>query len=69
MVFWVHAPDVQAVKDICSKSKDTGIRMPQKSTYFYPKLLSGLVFSYFGPPKTGLVNATSTTTVTAAANS
>ncbi|MCA9799808.1 MAG: DUF1015 domain-containing protein [Cyanobacteria bacterium HKST-UBA04] len=69
VVFWVHAPDVQAVKDICSKSKDTGIRMPQKSTYFYPKLLSGLVFSYFGPPKTGLVNATSTTTVTAAANS
>ncbi|MEB3245328.1 MAG: DUF1015 domain-containing protein [Vampirovibrionales bacterium] len=26
-----------------------GERMPQKSTYFYPKLLSGLVFNAFGP--------------------
>jgi uncharacterized protein (DUF1015 family) len=25
-----------------------GLRMPQKSTYFYPKLLTGLVINQFG---------------------
>lgn len=45
LVFWVHAPDVAQVKAIC----ESGLRMPQKSTYFYPKLLSGLVMYYYGP--------------------
>ncbi len=39
LAFWVHAPSVDAVRTIC----ESGLRMPQKSTYFYPKLLSGLV--------------------------
>lgn len=38
--FWVHAPNVRQVKTIC----ESGELMPQKSTYFYPKLLTGLVF-------------------------
>lgn len=46
-VFWLNAPSVQDVRDICA----TGLRMPQKSTYFYPKLLSGLVMYYFGAGK------------------
>lgn len=45
LVFWVHAPDVNQVRQIC----EAGYRMPQKSTYFYPKLLSGLVLYYYGP--------------------
>ena len=32
------------MKDIIDISKE-GLRMPQKSTYFYPKLLSGLVIN------------------------
>ena len=28
---------------------EAGAVMPQKSTYFYPKALSGLVFHFFGP--------------------
>lgn len=38
--FWMHAPDVRQVKTIC----ESGELMPQKSTYFYPKLQTGLVF-------------------------
>ncbi len=44
MVFRVHAPDVEQVRIIC----ESGYRMPQKSTYFYPKLLDGLVLYYYG---------------------
>jgi uncharacterized protein (DUF1015 family) len=40
LVFWVHAPSVETTQHVC----ESGYRMPQKSTYFYPKLLSGLVF-------------------------
>ena len=39
IVFYVHAPDTRQIEYICK----SGFRMPQKSTYFYPKLLSGLV--------------------------
>jgi uncharacterized protein (DUF1015 family) len=35
-----------------------GLKMPQKSTYFYPKLLSGLVFHGFEPFKKGDSNRT-----------
>ncbi len=43
LVFWVHAPSVNEVQTIC----ESGYRMPQKSTYFYPKLLSGLVMYHY----------------------
>ena len=39
----VRAPTIQQIDDITR----LGERMPQKSTYFYPKLLSGLLFSPF----------------------
>lgn len=48
IVFWVHAPDVSQVRNICQ----AGLRMPQKSTYFYPKLLSGLVLYCYKPHAT-----------------
>jgi uncharacterized protein (DUF1015 family) len=38
--FYMEPPSVRLVRDI----SEAGYRMPQKSTYFYPKLLSGLVF-------------------------
>jgi uncharacterized protein (DUF1015 family) len=41
LIFLVGTPDVATVKDICM----SGFRMPQKTTYFYPKLLSGLVIN------------------------
>lgn len=37
--FFLAAPSVKLVHQIC----ESGHRMPQKSTYFYPKILSGLV--------------------------
>jgi uncharacterized protein (DUF1015 family) len=37
--FYLAAPSVHLVRQIC----ESGHRMPQKSTYFYPKILSGLV--------------------------
>ncbi|WP_373531469.1 DUF1015 domain-containing protein [Vampirovibrio sp.] len=37
--FFLAAPSVKLVHEIC----EGGNRMPQKSTYFYPKILSGLV--------------------------
>lgn len=39
LVFWMKTPDIQKMEAICQ----AGLKMPQKSTYFYPKLLSGLV--------------------------
>lgn len=41
VVFIMTSPKIQDIKDISRE----GYRMPQKSTYFYPKLLSGLVIS------------------------
>jgi uncharacterized protein (DUF1015 family) len=43
--FLVPAPTAQDVRDVCL----TGKTMPQKSTYFYPKLLTGLVFHSLAP--------------------
>jgi uncharacterized protein (DUF1015 family) len=37
--FYLGTPSVKLVHQIC----EAGHRMPQKSTYFYPKILSGLV--------------------------
>lgn len=42
--FLLNPTPVEAVKTVAGK----GLRMPQKSTFFYPKLLSGLVFNLFG---------------------
>ncbi|MFQ5426831.1 MAG: hypothetical protein ACE5EV_07100, partial [Gaiellales bacterium] len=39
--FLVRAPTVAQVRDIAG----AGLVMPQKSTYFYPKLASGLLLS------------------------
>jgi uncharacterized protein (DUF1015 family) len=39
IVFFMNPTKVQEVKDVAS----AGERMPQKATYFYPKLLTGLV--------------------------
>lgn len=41
LIFLVGAPDVPVVSEICM----SGYRMPQKTTYFYPKVLSGLVIN------------------------
>lgn len=38
--FWLHAPPVE----VLLKMGNAGALMPQKSTYFYPKLASGIVF-------------------------
>jgi uncharacterized protein (DUF1015 family) len=38
--FLVRAPTPQEMRAVCL----AGETMPQKSTYFYPKLLTGLVF-------------------------
>ena len=41
LVFLMAPPKIQDIKDVSG----AGYRMPQKSTYFYPKLLSGLVIN------------------------
>ncbi len=41
VVFIMATPSIQLIKDISSR----GYKMPQKSTYFYPKLTSGLVIN------------------------
>jgi uncharacterized protein (DUF1015 family) len=43
--FFLAAPSVKLVHEICQ----SGHRMPQKSTYFYPKILSGLVIYPYRP--------------------
>lgn len=41
VVFLMATPSIQLIKEVSSQ----GHRMPQKSTYFYPKLSSGLVIN------------------------
>lgn len=41
--FLLNATKIEEIKDVTN----TGERMPQKSTYFYPKFLTGLVFYKF----------------------
>ncbi len=45
LVFFMNATQITQVRELSEK----GIRLPQKATYFYPKLLSGLVINRFGP--------------------
>jgi uncharacterized protein (DUF1015 family) len=44
--FLLNPPSVAAVRAVCL----SGELMPEKSTYFYPKLASGLVFDLLDPP-------------------
>ncbi len=44
--FLLNPPSLAAVRAVCL----AGELMPEKSTYFYPKLASGLVFDLVGPP-------------------
>ena len=43
LVFFMNATRMDQVRELAEK----GIRLPQKATYFYPKLLSGLVINRF----------------------
>ncbi len=45
LVFFMNPTHIEQVKSLAEK----GVRLPQKSTYFYPKLLSGLVINPFAP--------------------
>ncbi len=53
--FFLAAPSVKLVHEIC----EAGNRMPQKSTYFYPKILSGLVLYPYRAFKDGSAHALS----------
>jgi uncharacterized protein (DUF1015 family) len=44
--FLLNPPSLAAVRAVCL----AGELMPEKSTYFYPKLATGLVFQPVGPP-------------------
>lgn len=44
VAFFMNPTRIDQVRELAEK----GIRLPQKATYFYPKLLSGLVFNKFG---------------------
>ena len=41
IIFFMNPTKVQEVKEVAG----SGERMPQKATYFYPKLLTGLVMN------------------------
>ncbi len=43
LAFFMNATQINQVRSLAEK----GIRLPQKATYFYPKLLSGLVINPF----------------------
>jgi uncharacterized protein (DUF1015 family) len=44
--FLLNPPGMAAVREVCF----AGETMPEKSTYFHPKLASGLVLHLVGPP-------------------
>jgi uncharacterized protein (DUF1015 family) len=45
LVFFMNSTRMGQVRELAER----GIRLPQKATYFYPKLLSGLVINWFRP--------------------
>ena len=45
LVFFMNSTRMDQVRELAER----GIRLPQKATYFYPKLLSGLVINPFKP--------------------
>ena len=50
MVFLLNPTRIDHVKEVASNS----LIMPRKSTYFYPKILTGLVFNKIDPYEMGL---------------
>ena len=44
VVFFINPTQIDEVRRLAG----IGIRLPQKATFFYPKLLSGLVINKFG---------------------
>jgi len=44
VAFFMNPPRVKEVKEIAL----SGERMPPKTTFFYPKLLTGMVINKFG---------------------
>jgi uncharacterized protein (DUF1015 family) len=44
--FLMNAPSIATLRAVCF----AGEVMPEKSTYFYPKIATGLVFALVGPP-------------------
>jgi len=42
--FFINPTRVSEIKDVAL----SGEKMPQKSTYFYPKLITGLLINQFG---------------------
>ena len=53
MVFLLNPTKIEQVKAVA----ETGQVMPQKSTYFYPKLLSGLVINIIGSESGALTSS------------
>ena len=45
LVFFMNPTPISQVRRLAEQ----GVRLPQKATYFYPKLLSGLVINPFQP--------------------
>ena len=45
VAFFMNPTPIEQVRRLAEK----GVRLPQKATFFYPKLLSGLVINKFGP--------------------
>jgi uncharacterized protein (DUF1015 family) len=45
VAFFMNPTLIDQVRQLAEK----GVRLPQKATFFYPKLLSGLVINKFGP--------------------
>ena len=51
MAFLLNHTKIEHVKEIAGNS----LIMPRKSTYFYPKVMSGLVFNKISPKERILV--------------
>ena len=45
LAIFMNPTRIQQVRSLA----ENGVRLPQKTTFFYPKLLSGLVINKFGP--------------------
>ena len=45
LAIFMNPTRIQQVRSLA----ENGVRLPQKATFFYPKLLSGLVINKFGP--------------------
>jgi len=41
LAFFLKSTPIEQMRDVA----EAGLKMPQKSTYFYPKLISGMVIN------------------------